>query len=71
MACPAAQPNDRVARRHDLRDVATPHLGALCVKRHILDPMGLVLDLPLAADQARNRVLKGIRHAGQNALWLR
>ena len=33
--------------------MATPHLRTIFIKRHILDPMGLVLDLPLAADQGQ------------------
>src|SRR5262245_186457 len=33
VACPAHQSNDRVAQRgHDLRDIATPYLGAIFIK---------------------------------------
>jgi len=54
VTCPAHQPNDRVAQRcHDLWDVTTPYLRAIFIKGDIPDPMGLVLDLPLAADQGQ------------------
>jgi hypothetical protein len=54
VAYPAHQPHDSVAqRRHDLRDIATPHLRAILIKGHIPDPMRLVLDVPLAADQGQ------------------
>src|SRR5262249_22887511 len=52
VTCPAHQSNNRVAqRRHDLWDIATPHLRAIFIKGHIPDPMGLVLNMPLATNQ--------------------
>lgn len=52
VTCPAHPPNNRVAqRRQDLQDMATSHLGVVCLKGHLPPPMRLVLQLPLAADQ--------------------
>src|SRR5215831_16715275 len=73
-ACPAHEPHDRVAqRRRDLWDMATPHLGAICLKGHISPPMGLVLDLPRAADQGQQPRRVGLlwceaRNAGPHCL---
>ena len=46
MACPSQQPNGGIAsRRHHVGDMATAHLRAVFIKRHIADPMGLVFNL--------------------------
>ena len=50
MACPPQHPNGSIAQRsHDMRDIATAHLGAVFIERHIAHPMRLVLNLPLPA----------------------
>src|SRR6266446_2966196 len=52
MACPPQQPDGGIAsRRHHLWDMATAHLRAVFIKRHIADPMGLVLNPPMASDK--------------------
>ena len=52
MACQPEQSNRGVAeRRHDLGDVATAHLGAVFIERHIADPMRLVLYVPMTSHQ--------------------
>jgi hypothetical protein len=74
IACPAHEPNHCIAqRRHALRDVATPYLGAIFITSHIPDPMGLVLNLPLAADQGEQPRCVGppwpqAGHAGHHCL---
>src|SRR5262249_19031291 len=50
--CPSQQPNRHIAQRcHHLRNVPTPHLRMVFIEGHIADPMPLVLNLPMAADE--------------------
>src|SRR6267142_515201 len=52
MACPSQHPDGRIAQRgHDLWDIATAHLGAVFIKRHIAHPMGLVFNVPMSAHE--------------------
>src|SRR4029453_231219 len=52
MACPPEQANRGVAKGgHNLGNVATAHLRAVLIERHIADPMRLVLNLPLPSYQ--------------------
>src|SRR2546428_1483148 len=51
-ARPAHESNDRIAQRcHRLRDTATTHLRPIFVEGHIADPMGFILDVPVAPHQ--------------------
>src|SRR5712692_8489787 len=57
MARPPQEPNSGIAeRRHHLRDVATAHLRAVFIKRHIAYPMGLVLNLPMTSDKLQQPI---------------
>lgn len=52
---PAHQPNDRVAKGgHPLRDVATAHLRPIFIEDDLADPMGLVLDAPVAPHERQS-----------------
>src|SRR5262249_35688132 len=54
VACPTHEPSDSVAQcRHDLWDMATPDLRAIFIKGHIPDPMGAVLNRPMATYQGQ------------------
>ena len=51
---PAHEPHDRVAQcRHDLRDIPTPYLRAICIKGHIPAPMGAMLNGSVATDHGQ------------------
>src|SRR5688572_31837135 len=52
IARPPHQADDGMAQGgHHLRDIATPHLGAIFIKGDIPDPRRLVLNLPVPAYQ--------------------
>ena len=63
MARPPQQPNRGIAeRRHDLGDIATAHLRAVFIERHIADPMRLVLNVPMPPHQLQQR--PGVARSG-------
>ncbi len=48
---PAPRETDEASASPILSGMSRPHLGAIFIKGDIPDPMGLVFDLPLTADQ--------------------